>query len=179
MNAATAFYASAAVLLVIAGVAKVARPATAAVLMEDLGAPAGGPLSGTRLALAFGVVEGVVGLAALVLEVRAVAAVVGLLYAVFALTVLRAMAVGAASCGCFGRVEAPPSWYHVIGNSLFAIAAFVAVSASSPLEVMDSQPAGGVGFVVLVGVLAGLALVVFTALPEAMAARRPAGVTGR
>ena len=168
MNAATAFYASAAVLLVIAGVAKVARPATAAVLMEDLGAPAGGPLSGTRLALAFGV-----------LEVRAVAAVVGLLYAVFALTVLRAMAVGAASCGCFGRVEAPPSWYHVIGNSLFAIAAFVAVSASSPLEVMDSQPAGGVGFVVLVGVLAGLALVVFTALPEAMAARRPAGVTGR
>lgn len=179
MDAATAFYASAAVLLVIAGVAKVVRPATAAALMEDLGAPAGGPLSGTRLALAFGVVEGALGLAALVLELPAVAAVVGVLYVVFAFTVWRAMAVGAASCGCFGRVEAPPSWYHVIGNSLFAVAAFLAVAASSPLEVMHSQPAGGVGFVVVVGVLAGLALVAFTALPEAMAARRPAGATGR
>ncbi|MFZ9018031.1 MAG: hypothetical protein ACO23O_13675, partial [Ilumatobacteraceae bacterium] len=97
---------------------------------------------------------------------------VGLVYLVFAATVLRAMAVGAPSCGCFGRVEAPPSWFHVSGNTVLAAASFVAANGSSPLEVMDAQPAGGVGFVVAVGLLAGLALVVFIALPEAVAARR-------
>ena len=129
-------------------------------------------MSGVRLAIALGVVEIALGLGALVLEEAALAIAVGVLYVAFAATVLRAMAVGAESCGCFGRVEAPPSWYHVAGNAVLAGASFVAASADSPLEVMDGQAAGGVGFVVLVGVLAGLALVVFTALPEAMAARR-------
>lgn len=171
MDAATALYAAAAVLLVLAGAVKVSRPATAAVLMVDLGAPAGGPVSGARLAVSLGVIEVGLGVSALVLEVPAVAFAVCVLYAAFALTVVRAMAVGSESCGCFGRVEAPPSWFHVVGNGVLAIASLVAASSASPLEVMDGQPAGGVGFVILVGVLAGLALVVFTALPEAMAAR--------
>lgn len=173
MDAATALYAAAAVLLVLAGAVKVSRPTTAAALMEDLGAPVRGPLSGARLAVALGVVEVALGIAALVLEVAAIAVAVGGLYAAFALTVLRAMAVGAESCGCFGRIEAPPSWYHVVGNAVLAGASMIAAAAASPLEVMDDQPAGGVGFVIMVGVLAGLALIVFTALPEAMAARRP------
>lgn len=172
MDAATALYASAAVLLVLAGAVKMSRPTTAAGLMEDLGAPVGGPLSGVRLAVVLGVVEIVLGLGALVLEVPALAVAVGLLYVAFAATVLRAMAIGAESCGCFGRVEAPPSWFHVGGNVVLGGASLVAAGADSPLEVMDGQSAGGVGFVILVGVLAGLALVVFTAVPEAMAARR-------
>jgi hypothetical protein len=49
---------------------------------------------------------------------------------------------------------------------------FIAIGGATPLEVMDNQPFEGLGFVVLVGVLAGLFLVLFTALPEAMAARR-------
>ena len=175
MDAATALYASAAVLLILAGAVKVSRPTTAADLMQDLGAPARGPLSGARLAVGLGAMEVVLGIAALVLELPATAVAVGCLYLAFGLTVLRAMAVGAESCGCFGRIEAPPSWFHVAGNAVLAAASFAAATASSPIEVMDDQPAGGVGFVILVGVLAGLALIVFTALPEAMAARKPNG----
>lgn len=173
MDTATALYASAAVLLVLAGTIKVSRPATAADVMHELGAPTQGPFSGTWPAVGLGAIEIVLGVAALVLEMPATAFAVGGLYVAFALTVLRAMAVGVKSCGCFGRVEIPPSWFHVAGNAVLAAAAFAAGSASSPLEVMDDQPAGGLGFVILVGVLAGLALVAFTALPEAMAARKP------
>lgn len=171
MDAAIALYAAAAVLLVIAGAVKVIRPATAADLIEDLGAPARGPLTGVRLASALGIVEVGLGVAALVAAWSAVAVAVGVLYVVFAVTVLRAMRMGAESCGCFGRVDAPPSWFHVLGNLALAGSSFTAAAARSPLEVMDDQPLGGLGFVVLVGVLAGLALVLFTALPEARAAR--------
>ena len=179
MDAATALYASAAVLLVIAGAVKVIRPATTAALIEDLGAPVRGPLTGPRLALALGVVEIVLGLAALVAEIPAVALAVGLLYLVFAVVVIRAMSLGATSCGCFGRVDAPPTWFHVIGNTALAACSFVAVAGRSPLEVMEDQPAGGVGFVLMIGVLAGLELVFFTALPEALEARRPTRVASR
>ncbi|MEZ5165251.1 MAG: hypothetical protein R2695_01720 [Acidimicrobiales bacterium] len=82
------------------------------------------------------------------------------------------MQTGAASCGCFGRVDAPPSRIHVVGNLALAAVSFAAVAGDSPLEVMERQPAGGVAFVLLVGVLAGLALVAFTALPEALGATK-------
>lgn len=173
MDAATALYASAAVLLVIAGAVKVMRPANTAALLDDLGVPARPPLDGVRITVTLGVLEIVLGLTALVAEVPAIAIAVGALYVVFAVTVWRAMRLGAGSCGCFGRVDAPPSWWHVVGNVALAGAAFVAAGGRSPLEVMDDQRLGGIGFVVVVGVLAGIELVVFTALPEAMAARRP------
>ena len=177
MDAAIAIYASAAVLLVIAGAVKLARPATTAALLDELGAPAVGPIDGVRLTVLLGVAEIGLGVAALVAELAAIALLVGLLYVGFALTVLRAMRLGAGSCGCFGRVDAPPSWWHVVGNVALAACAFIAATGRSPLEVMDGQPAGGVGFVAIVGVLAGLELVVFTSLPAAMEARRPAGAT--
>jgi hypothetical protein len=41
---------------------------------------------------------------------------------------------------------------------------------------MKDQPAKGIGFVVMIGVLAGLELVFFTALPEALEARKPTRV---
>ncbi|MEO0492978.1 MAG: MauE/DoxX family redox-associated membrane protein [Actinomycetota bacterium] len=173
MDAATALYASAAVLLVIAGAVKVIRPATTAALVEDLGAPTRGPITGTRLTLALGATEIGLGIAALVAEIALVAVAVGGLYVVFAATVWRAMSIGAESCGCFGRVEAPPSWLHVIGNLVLAACSFVAAAGRSPLEVMEDQPAAGIGFVVMIGVLAGLELVFFTALPEALEARKP------
>ena len=173
MDAATALYASAAVLLVIAGAVKTVRPATAAALIEDLGAPTGGPVTGTRLALGLGVVEIALGVTALAGDVPGVPIAVGGLYVVFAATVMRAMSLGTESCGCFGRVDAPPTWFHVVGNAALAACSFVAAAGRSPLEVMDDQPAAGLGFVLLIGVLAGLELILFTALPEAMEARKP------
>ena len=41
---------------------------------------------------------------------------------------------------------------------------------------MKDQPAAGIGFVVLIGVLAGLELIFFTALPEALETRKPTRV---
>ncbi|NDH85371.1 MAG: hypothetical protein EBY65_11005 [Acidimicrobiia bacterium] len=101
----------------------------------------------------------------LLTDVAAFRVVVGVLYVVFALAVWRAISVGATSCGCFGRVDAPPTWLHVFGNLALAACSFGAVAGRSPLEVMEDQPAAGVGFVAAVGVLAGLELVAFTALP--------------
>jgi hypothetical protein len=164
-----AIHAAAAVLLMIAGLAKLGRPAPAAELVTTLGLPA--PLSGVR---ALGLLEVALALAALAVGGRSPAMAVGGLYLLFALVVVRALSLGASSCGCFGRADTPPSWVHVLGNTGFAIASFVTVAADrSPVDVMGDQPAAGVPFVALIGVLAGLAIVTLTALPEALAARRP------
>lgn len=174
MDAITALYASAAVVLVIAGAAKVVRPATTAALMEMLGAVLRTSVPGTLLARALGLAEITLGITTLLTDVAAFRVVVGVLYVVFALAVRRAISVGATSCGCFGRVDAPPTWLHVFGNLALAACSFGAVAGRSPLEVMEEQPAAGVGFVAAVGVLAGLELVAFTALPGA---RKSARVT--
>ena len=161
-------------LLVIAGESKVASTATTAAFMEMLGAVLRGSVSGTLLARALGLAEITLGIATLLTDVAAFRVVVGVLYVVFALAVWRAISVGATSCGCFGRVDAPPTWLHVFGNLALAACSFGAVAGRSPLEVMEDQPAAGIGFVAAVGVLAGLELVVFTALPGA---RKSARVT--
>lgn len=165
----TALHASAAVLLVVAGVAKLVRPAPTADLLAALGLPAK-----PAVAAAIGLGEVVLGTAALAVGGPVTAGATGVVYLGFTVAVVRALVVGAPSCGCFGRADAPPSPVHVVGDLVFAIVSFVAVAASTPVEVMDGQPAAGVPFVVLVGVIAGLSLVAFTALPEALGARRPA-----
>lgn len=156
-------------MLLLAGLAKLARPAPARDLLETLGVPVPG-----SVARAVGVAESAVGLAALGIGGPVAAALTGGFYVAFVAVVVRAIGAGASSCGCFGRVDAPPSWLHVAGNSVFAATSFVAIAGDPVLDVMDGQPAGGIGFVLLVGVLAGLALVAFTALPEALGARHGA-----
>jgi len=172
IDVVTALHAAAAVLLLLAGAAKIARPPTTADLLFSLRVPRFGLPSGEALAIALGIVELIVGTVALAIGGPITAAIVGVFYVVFAAAVVRAMMVGATSCGCFGRAEAPPTRIHVAGNVGLAAVSFIAIGGATPLEVMDDQPAGGLGFVVLVGVLAGLFLVLFTALPEALAARR-------
>mgnify|MGYP003348519913 CR=1 FL=1 len=77
MDAVTVLYASAAVLLVIAGAAKVIRPATTAALMEMLGAFLRGSVSGTHLARALGLAEITLGIATLLTDMAALRVVVG------------------------------------------------------------------------------------------------------
>ncbi len=167
MDVVVALHAAAALLLLVAGLAKVVRPAPTAELLTTLGLP-----GRSEVAIGIGIGESAVGVLALAVGGPALAIATGALYVGFVLVVWRAMAAGAASCGCFGRVDAPPSWIHVVGNVALAAVSFVAATGDAPVHVMDRQPAGGVGFVLLVGVVAGLALVVFTALPEALGARR-------
>jgi len=167
MDVVVAVHAAAALLLLVAGIAKIVRPGPTADLLASLGLPAG-----ERLARGIGVVESAVGIVALGVGGPWPAAATGGFYVAFVVVVVRAIGAGATSCGCFGRVDAPPSWIHVIGNLVLAAVSFAAIGGDTPVEVMDGQPAGGLGFVLLVGVLAGLSLVAFTALPEALGARK-------
>jgi hypothetical protein len=167
MDVIVALHAAAALLLIVAGMAKIARPAPTTELLATLGVP------GRRaVTVAIGGVETLVGLGALAVGGSITAAATGVLYAGFVAVVWRAMSAGAASCGCFGRVDAPPSWIHVVGNAALAVVSFAAIGGRPAVDVMEGQPAAGLGFVLLVGVIAGLALVAFTALPEALGARR-------
>lgn len=168
----SALHASAALLLVVAGVAKLLRPADGFAGLVGLRTR---PV-GVRL---IGVLEAAAGTAALIAGGLA-AWIVGLLYAAFALIVLRAVLAGADSCGCFGRLDAPPSKIHVAGNLTLAAMSFIAAGATSPpvpalVQAAGTSPATGVALAVVVVLLAGLVLVAFTALPEALAARSSGG----
>ena len=168
MSVVSAIHASAAVLLVLAGAAKLSRPAPG--WADLLGFRARTPV--VRLV---GASEAAAGVAALLLG-GAAAWAVGLLYAVFAAVVLRALLAGAGSCGCFGRLDAPPSRIHVLGNLVLAAVSFAAAGAPSPpipavVQAMGDSPAVGAALTAVVLLLAGLVLVSFTALPEALGAR--------
>ncbi len=116
-------HAAAAVLLIVAGAAKIARPSSAAGLFESLGLPVR-PVSGgltpsaTTAAALFGVVE------------------LGL------------------------------------GTVALAAASFAVAGQRTPTELMADQPAGGVGFVLAVGLAAGLFLALFTAVPKTLRSLR-------
>ena len=169
MSVASAVLASAALLLVAAGAAKLIRPSDGYAGLVGFRI---GPLS-VRL---LGGVEVAAGAAALWLGGPVAASAVGLLYGLFALAVGRALLAGAESCGCFGRLDAPPSRIHVLANLALAAVSFAAVGADGAAipviaRTLIVSPAVGVALAVEIVVLAGLALVTFTALPEALAAR--------
>ena len=168
MSVVSAIHASAAVLLVLAGATKLSRPAPG--WADLLGFRARTPV--VRLV---GASEAATGAAALFLG-GAASWAVGLLYAVFAAVVLRALLAGADSCGCFGRLDAPPSRIHVLGNLVLAGVSFAAAGAPLPpipavVQAMGDRPAAGAALAAVVALLAGLLLVSFTALPEALGAR--------
>ena len=116
------------------------------------------------------------GVGALWLGGPVAASAVGLLYAGFALAVLRALLTGAESCGCFGRLDAPPSRVHVAGNLVLSGVSFVAAGADvapvqAIVQTISDSPAVGAALALEVALVAGLGLVAFTALPEALGAR--------
>ncbi len=174
MSVVSALHASAAVLLVVAGATKLSRPAAGSASLLGFRTRSG-------VVRLVGALEAAAGLAAL-LAGGAASWIVGFLYAAFALVVLRAVVAGTASCGCFGRLDAPPSLIHVAGNLALAAVSFAAAGAASPPIVglarsVEEDPAAGAGLAAAIVLVAGLALVSFTALPEALAARsaRPGG----
>ncbi len=166
-----AFFAIASLLLVLGGIMKLVFPHPAAHLIGTLGLPAR-----VWIARLIGCAELAVGAFALALGGPVVAAVVGTVYAMFALVVLRALSKGSPSCGCFGQADSPPSRVHVIANLFFVAVCLVSAGADkSPTDlVVDAaraHPAGAVSLVLAACVLAGLSFVIFTALPELIQAR--------
>ena len=156
-------------LLVVAGMAKLARPV-------DGFAGLVGFRARPSLVRVLGSAEVVAGAGALWLGGPVAASAVGLLYAAFAVVLLRALLTGAESCGCFGRLDAPPSRIHVAGNLALAGVSFVAAGANrAPVQAIvqsvSDRPAFGAALVAEILLMAGLVLVAFTALPEALGAR--------
>ena len=168
MSVVSAIFASGAVLLVVAGAAKLLKPGQGVVDLLGFRAP-------TPLVRVVGASETAVGVTALLVG-GATAWAVGLLYACFAVIVLRAVLAKAAACGCFGRLDAPPSWVHVVGNLTLAGVSFAAAGAATApvpaiVQSISDQPAIGAALAMEIVLMAGLGLATFTALPEALGAR--------
>ena len=155
MDVLSGLFGMVAVVLVVSGVAKLWSPTGFVDLLRALGVTVP-----RAVGQVVGALEVTVGLVAVVVGGRAVAAAVAVLYGVFAVAVVLARRAGAPSCGCFGAVSAPPSAVHAVVNvaSALVAAAAAALGAPSLLDVLRAQPLVGLPF--LTFVLLGAALVV-------------------
>ncbi len=171
MSVVAALHASAALLVITAGVTKLAQPA------RKPGELLGFKVSALMLRLV-GAVELFLGIAALLVG-GVFVWVVALVYALFGVVAARGVLSRAQTCGCFGKLDAPPSWAHVGVNLAFAAASFAAAVAvdsgsgvfASVVAEFSNDPIFGVALVIEIIVIAGLGLVTLTALPEALTAR--------
>jgi hypothetical protein len=168
---------AAALLIALAGVAKITRPAATQVALRTAGLPSSRPA-----AQLLGVVEVAIAVVALAVAGTAGAALVAASYlgfAAFSAQLLR-RSRGTASCGCFGGDDAPVTRLHVWLNAVLAAAALLSLADPAPpiWEAAADTPWAGVPFVLLVLALAWLLLVALTVLPSVLAtAARPAAPT--
>lgn len=172
-------YLASVVVLGVAGILKVAAPASTRVALRSAGLP-GTPWVARGLGI------GEVGLAGVALALGGwpAALAVGVVHVGFAWfsTRLISLGRGRASCGCFGGSDAPVSRLHVVVNLAVAAGAFV-VAVTSPEGLVDAvrtvaDDAGtgaAVGFLVGVAVLARLLVALLTDLPALQAAARGRG----
>ncbi len=112
-------------------------------------------------------------MAGLVLFVGGRLGAVALAVASLALLAVAALLVRTgADCGCFGTTPVSVGRGHLLLNAGVAAAALVAVVRPEPplWRALEGQPAAGVPFLVLVGVLTGAAYLLLTVLPRLTAA---------
>ena len=152
---------------------KAFEPGDTAHALRTLRVPVG--RTGVRVG---GAAEAVLATAALVTGLPALVALVALSYLVFAGVVVVALRSGRpiSSCGCFGKIDTPPSWVHIgidlASAAVAAAAAFATASEIALPDVLADQPLVGVPFLLLVGVGVGLVFLSLTALPKTLAAMR-------
>ena len=153
-------------LLLVAGVAKVARPRATAEVAKAAGIPAS-----IWVVRIFAVVEVVAATAAFVVGGWIAAAVVGILYLVFAgfILMLKVRGVETAGCGCFGQEsEEPPGSLHIAVDVVAAIIAAIAATAPVPGigAVLAEQPLWGIPYIGFVTLAVWLVAVMLTDLPR-------------
>jgi hypothetical protein len=161
-------FAVAAALLAIGGAMKAYHPDDTANALRGVGLP-GWP----GLVRVGGVVEVVIGVSALVTGGTVSAALVALSYLGFLGFVLVALRrdVPIASCGCFGKVDTPPSRVHV-GVNLVAVTSAIIVAFDPGVGIVDTvrgQPLAGIPYVLLIGVGVSLVFVALSTLPRMLA----------
>jgi hypothetical protein len=158
MEAATAPYLAAALLLVAAGLAKTVEPLSLVRALRAAGLRVRAPLL-ARWVRAVAAGEAALGILAIVRPGPLVAAAVAISYAGFTAFVVRALRSGSplASCGCFGKTDTPPTPGHAAATALLAVAA--ALIAVGPAAALD------VPLLVVSAVLAYLTYVLLAVLP--------------
>jgi len=168
-------FAIACVLLAGAGALKAWQPGDTANALRAVGIRLS--YSASRAAVrVFGAAEAVLAVVALVSGNPVACALVAVSYLGFTAFVLVALRRGTAiaSCGCFGKVDTPPSLVHVVLDLLFAGVAVVAACTGDVAlpDVLRDQPLAGVPFTLLLVTGVALVFLAFTALPKTMAAVR-------
>jgi hypothetical protein len=155
----------AALLLAAAGALKAVDPATTAGALRRAGLPVA-PIA-VRIG---GGVEVLVGLAAIVTGAAVPAALVAVSYALFTAFVIVALVrhLPIGSCGCFGKVDTPPSPVHVLVNVGAVVSAVaVAIGPGGAIgDVLADQALLGVPFLLLVATATYLVFLALTALPQ-------------
>lgn len=159
-------YAVVALVLAMGGFLKASRPAPTEGALRALGLPSHG-----GLVRVLGAIEVGVGTTALVFDSRVAAGIVAVSFAAFAgfvaLALRRGTMVG--SCGCFGRVDTPPTLTHLVLNAgAAAVAAAVAArpSGTSFAAAVGDQPLFAIPFTLLCVTSAGLVYLALTRLPQ-------------
>jgi hypothetical protein len=161
-------------LLVVAGVAKLARPTnTGRAVAQVLGLPERPTVGAVRLGAG---AEAALGLVGIVVPAVVPAALVAFSYLGFAGFVLAARARGRpiASCGCFGTPDTPATGLHVVLDVGLASAAVVVAAAHHPgtiAGVLAHQPLHGVPLLIASAVASWLTLLAFVGLAQLRAAR--------
>ena len=155
----------AAVLLAAAGVAKAIDPTMTVGALRRFGIHA--PSAAVR---ALGAIEAGLALAAAITGARSLVLAVAISYLLFSafVVVARARRLPIGSCGCFGRVDTPPSWIHVAVNLACAASAFgvAARDGGGLASTLDAQPLAGVPFLALIAVGTYAAFTALTVVPQ-------------
>jgi Methylamine utilisation protein MauE len=164
------------VLLAVGGALKAARPRDTAQALTAVGVQFPSFFPARAAVRVGGMVETVIGVGALLTGGPVLAALVAASYLAFAGFVLIALRTGApiSSCGCFGKVDTPPSVVHVVidlAAAAVAIGAAVVGDVALP-DVLGDQPLLGIPFLLLIVIGSSLVFLAFTALPKTMAVVR-------
>ena len=160
-------------LLALAGGLKVARPAPTVGALRAMHLP-----SSPHLVRLLGAMEVAIGIGAGSSLWPPMLVLLAATYLAFAAFVVAALGADRPlqSCGCFGRVDTPPSGVHVVLDVLAALVALAAAVTDTPslLATMSDQPADAAPFVVLVVVCVYLCVISLTVLPLTLRSRRAA-----
>jgi hypothetical protein len=146
----TAVLGAGALVLLVAGAAKVADPTRTAGALRALGWP-----SSRGLVRAGAAAELLVGAGALVVGGPVLAGLVAVSYLAFALFVAAALTSGTpiGSCGCLGRADTPPTALHVVVDAVLAAGALVAAATSAD-PLLDAGAAELAGAIVVAAAVA-------------------------
>jgi hypothetical protein len=158
--AATAPFLAAAFILVVAGVAKVARPEYTARALQQAGWPAS-----RRWVRAGATLEVAVGILAVAWPGPLSAALVAAAYAGFAGFIVVALRRGWAisSCGCFARPDSRPAPAHAAMNGAAVVAAvwWAVQGPTSAPHIFSHEPWHGGPLILITALIAGLAYLVW------------------